>query len=110
MIDPGRGCEPSTQAALWQISISTEFYTYILYALAIGVMKDRIWRVLVPVVLLSPLALWILVGDMDTTYDYGIIRCMFGFSAGVRVWDLRRTGSVEPGTALKVLPPSPRCW
>ena len=28
-------------------SISTEFYTYIVYALAIGVMKDRIWRVLV---------------------------------------------------------------
>jgi len=91
-------------------SISTEFYTYILYALAIGVMKDRIWRVLVPVVLLSPLALWILVGDMDTTYDYGIIRCMFGFSAGVLVWNLRRTGSLQPGTALKLLPPSPRCW
>ena len=63
----------------WQSwSISTEFYTYILYALAIGVIKDRIWRVLVPVVLLSPLALWFLVGNMDTTYDYAIIRCVFG--------------------------------
>jgi len=84
-------------------SISTEFYTYILYALAIGVMKDRIWRVLVPIVLLSPLALWILVGDMDTTYDYGIIRCVFGFSAGVLVWNLQRTGSLRSGTVLELL-------
>jgi len=84
-------------------SISTEFYTYILYALAIGVMKDRIRRVLVPVVLLSPLALWILVGDMDTTYDYGIIRCVFGFSAGVLVWNLQRTGSLRSGTVLELL-------
>jgi hypothetical protein len=42
-------------------------------------MKDRILRLLVPIVLLSPVALWILVGDMNTTYDYGIIRCVFGF-------------------------------
>jgi len=84
-------------------SISTEFYTYIVYALAIGVMKDRIWRVLVPVVLLSPLALWILVGDMDTTYDYGFIRCVFGFSAGVLVWNLQRTGWLRSGTAIELL-------
>src|SRR5436309_2790145 len=88
----------------WQSwSISTEFYTYILYALAIGVIKDRIWRVLVPVVLLSPLALWFLVGNMDTTYDYGIIRCVFGFSAGVLVWNLHRTGWLRSGTALELL-------
>jgi peptidoglycan/LPS O-acetylase OafA/YrhL len=84
-------------------SISTEFYTYILYALAIGVMKDRIWRLLVPIVLLSPLALWILVGHMDTTYDYGIIRCVFGFSAGVLVWNLHRAAWLRSGTALELL-------
>ena len=62
-------------------TISTEFYTYFLFALAIGMMKDRIWRLLVPIVLLSPVALWVLAGHMDTTHDYGIIRCVFALGA-----------------------------
>jgi peptidoglycan/LPS O-acetylase OafA/YrhL len=84
-------------------SISTEFYTYILYALAIGVMKDRIWRLLVPIVLLSPLPLWFLATGEDIAFKYGVIRCVFGFSAGVLVWHLHRAGSLRSGTALELL-------
>jgi peptidoglycan/LPS O-acetylase OafA/YrhL len=50
-------------------TISTEFYTYFLLALAVLALRERISHLLVAIVLASPVALWLLVGHMDTTYD-----------------------------------------
>ncbi len=84
-------------------SISSEFYTYILYALALALTKDRIGYLLLPVALLSAVALGILVDDMDTSYNYALLRCVFGFSAGALAWKVHRASLLRSGTALELL-------
>jgi peptidoglycan/LPS O-acetylase OafA/YrhL len=84
-------------------SISTEFYTYPLFALVVGLAKRRIVVLLLPVVLVSTLALWMLVGSMYTTYDWGFIRCILGFSVGVLTWHAHRALTLRSGTALELM-------
>src|SRR5207245_2836604 len=71
-------------------SISTEFYMYLLFGLAVAVAKRRIAMLMVPVIVAAAAALWLLVDDMDTTFDWGLLRCVFGFSTGVLAWHTRR--------------------
>ncbi|NIA67617.1 acyltransferase [Pelagibius litoralis] len=80
-------------------SISTEFYTYVLFAIALLVFRKRVVWFLSAVVLISPVALFGLHGSLAAGYDYGLIRCVFGFAAGVLAWRLylichRRWGEV----------------
>jgi len=84
-------------------SISTEFYTYLLFALGVGLTKRRIVLLLLPVVIASAAALWLLVGSMYTTYDWGLIRCILGFSVGVLTWHAHRAAWLRPGTALELI-------
>jgi peptidoglycan/LPS O-acetylase OafA/YrhL len=84
-------------------SISTEFYTYLLFALGVWLMKRRIVLALVPVVLASLAALWVLVGHISTDLDWGLIRCIFGFSAGVLAWHAHRGARLRSGTALELM-------
>jgi peptidoglycan/LPS O-acetylase OafA/YrhL len=85
-------------------SISAEFYTYLLYAAAVSTLRDRVWRLLVPVLVLSPVALWMLAGGMDNaTHEYGILRCVFGFAAGVLAWKVHGAARLRCGTALELL-------
>jgi len=84
-------------------SISTEFYTYLLFALGVGLMKRRIVLLLLPLVLASALALWILVGNMNATFDWGVIRCILGFSVGVLIWHAHRAAWLRSGTALELM-------
>jgi peptidoglycan/LPS O-acetylase OafA/YrhL len=84
-------------------SISTEFYTYLLFALAVGLAKRHIVLLLLPVVLASALALWVLVGNMFTYFDWGIIRCILGFSVGVLTWHAHRAAWLRSGTALELM-------
>jgi peptidoglycan/LPS O-acetylase OafA/YrhL len=83
-------------------SISTEFYTYLLFALVVGLAKRRIVVLLLSVVLVSTLMLWILVGSMYTTFDWGFLRCILGFSLGVLMWHAHRALRLRSGTALEL--------
>lgn len=68
-------------------SISTEFYTYVLFALCLVTLRKNA-RILLPAALIAGPVLIVLLSDqnMSTTYDWGIIRCVYGFAAGVTAW------------------------
>lgn len=70
-------------------SISVEFFTYIGFALYILLMKDRVW-IGAMVFLIFCLFLLPFTGhaDMDMSYDYGFLRCVYGFSGGVVLYYL----------------------
>jgi peptidoglycan/LPS O-acetylase OafA/YrhL len=84
-------------------SISTEFYTYLLFAAAVTVYRRPLGLLLLPVVVASAAALWLLVGGIGATYDWGLIRCILGFAAGAMTWHAHRAGWLRPGTALEVV-------
>ncbi|HSH88372.1 MAG TPA: acyltransferase [Ramlibacter sp.] len=69
-------------------SISTELWTYVIFALVSAWLGMRNW-ILLLVALVAPLVLLNLSkSGMDTTYDYGLIRCVFGFALGVACFRL----------------------
>lgn len=64
-------------------SISTEAWTYLLFALVCVTLGLRGWMLAVAAVI-PPVALLHLSGTgMDITYDWGLLRCVFGFALGV---------------------------
>lgn len=69
-------------------SISTEFYTYAIFAVALLLMRTRIYLFIAFVVVAAPLILFELVGHIDAQYDFGIIRCVLGFFVGFVCYDL----------------------
>ncbi|MBA3774591.1 MAG: acyltransferase [Ramlibacter sp.] len=85
-------------------SISTELWTYVLFALLSVWLGVRNWM-LGLVALAAPLLLVHLSRTgMDTTYDWGLIRCVFGFALGtacyqiLRLWpQVQRTLPAKPG-------------
>jgi len=83
-------------------SISTEFYTYLLFAAAVALSRRRIVLLLLPVAGASALALWALVGSIGTTFDWGLIRCIFGFSVGAITWHVHRAGWLCSGSVLEL--------
>ena len=80
----------------WNIpswSISTEFYTYVIFGICVvGLRKQA--RIVLPVALIGgPLLIAMLSErNMSTHYDWGIIRCLYGFAAGVVVWHIYKSG------------------
>jgi peptidoglycan/LPS O-acetylase OafA/YrhL len=67
-------------------SISTEFWAYVVFALITAGLGLRRWMLWAAVIAL-PLALWRLTTTgMDITYDWGLLRCLFGFAIGVACW------------------------
>lgn len=66
-------------------SISTEFYTYLIFALSIVLFRRWLWIAGIFAVVAGPIAIALLTGHIETTYDYGIIRCVYGFSLGAMV-------------------------
>lgn len=63
-------------------SISTELWTYVVFALLSLWVGMRNWMLLVAAVAAPVLLFSLSTTGMDTTYDYGIIRCLFGFALG----------------------------
>ena len=64
-------------------SISTEAWTYVLFALVCVGLGLRGWMLAVAAVV-PPLWLLHVSGTgMDITYDWGLVRCVFGFALGV---------------------------
>ncbi|PPE79573.1 acyltransferase [Kaistia algarum] len=81
----GLGFERSLTWNFPSWSISAELATYLLFAfVATALPAGRLVRLLVVVAFTCPLLLgWISPRNMDATYDFGLIRAMGGFSAGV---------------------------
>ena len=78
-------------------SISTEFYTYIVFAACLIGLRTHAWLTL-PVALIAGPVLIVMLSklNMNTNYDWGIIRCVYGFAAGVVVWELyKKSGKLK---------------
>lgn len=70
-------------------SISTEFYTYAIFAVCLLGMRRHGWIALLVAMVAGPVAIAALSPrNMDAAYDWGIIRCAYGFSAGVIAWNV----------------------
>jgi peptidoglycan/LPS O-acetylase OafA/YrhL len=71
-------------------SISTEFYAYIFFAYAIVLLRNRIPGLLVASII--AVSIFLVVNNppyyLETTAQYGFLRCLMGFSAGALVWML----------------------
>ena len=68
-------------------SISAEFYTYVLFSLALITLRKNIVWLVAFLLLAAPVFLAVFSSSyMDTTLRFGFIRCLFGFSAGAATW------------------------
>src|SRR5713101_7521023 len=70
-------------------SISTEFYTYVVFAACLVGLRKHAWVALLFAMIGGPVLIAILSErNMDTHYDWGIIRCVYGFAAGAISWNI----------------------
>ncbi len=67
-------------------SISTELFAYLLFGITVMLLGRTALLAFSAAVVVAPLFLFALSPDyMDATWDYGMIRCLYGFSFGVIV-------------------------
>jgi len=90
-------------------SISTELWAYVVFALVSLWFGMRNWMLLATAAV-APLVLHQVAERMDITYDYGLIRCVFGFAMGIaccrihRAWPRRSPSSgLAAPTAVECL-------
>jgi peptidoglycan/LPS O-acetylase OafA/YrhL len=69
-------------------SVSVEFYTYVIFAIVLLFPRSRIYLFVIFVILVSPIVLFMLVGNIDAQYDFGIVRSLLGFFVGFVCYDL----------------------
>jgi peptidoglycan/LPS O-acetylase OafA/YrhL len=75
-------------------SISTEFYTYAIFAACLIGLRKHAWIALVLAMIGGPILIAILSErNMGADYDWGMIRCLYGFAAGVACWNIHRSWS-----------------
>jgi len=88
--------------ATWNVpswSISTELYTYVLFAVCSVLLPRRLLGVAVAFIALCGAYIYTHAPTMNVTYDYGYARTVMGFFCGYLVY-----------RAWRVLPPLPRKW
>src|SRR5262249_6365272 len=79
----------SWNLASW--SISTEFYTYAVFALCLIGLRKRAWIAALIAMIGGPVLIAMLSDrNMDASYDWGIVRCVYGFAAGAIAWNVLR--------------------
>jgi peptidoglycan/LPS O-acetylase OafA/YrhL len=85
-------------------SISTELWTYVVFALVSIWLGMRNWMLLVAAIAAPLLLLHLSRTGMDTTYDWGLIRCVFGFALGVVCFRVHRAWGhgVAPGKSASM--------
>lgn len=89
----------SWNAPSW--SISTELFAYLAFGLAVWALGRWSLLIFATFALIGPVLLFKLSPDfMDATYDFGLIRCLFGFSAGVLTHVLLR-GKTDAGPGTR---------
>jgi len=64
-------------------SISTELWAYVVFALVSVWLGMRNWMLLIAAVAAPLLLVQLSHTGMDTTFDWGLLRCIFGFALGV---------------------------
>jgi peptidoglycan/LPS O-acetylase OafA/YrhL len=70
-------------------SISTEFYTYVVFAACLIGLRKHAWIAMLLAMIAGPVLIATLSErGMDTHYDWGIIRCIYGFAAGAMSWNI----------------------
>ena len=79
-------------------SISTEVWTYVVFALLSVGFGLRHWMLALAAIV-PPLALLLLsrTGSMDVTYDFGILRCIFGFALGTLCYHVQKRRAAHAG-------------
>lgn len=71
-------------------SISTEVWTYVIFAL-VSVTLGMRWWMLAAAAIVPPLVLLQVSGTgMDVTFDWGLLRCLFGFALGLACYHLHK--------------------
>lgn len=77
-------------------SVSTEFYTYVLFAACLVGFRKYAWVALLLAMIGGPVLIAALgEQNMNTHYDWGIIRCIYGFAAGAISWNIHRRWNGE---------------
>jgi peptidoglycan/LPS O-acetylase OafA/YrhL len=70
-------------------SISNEFYVYIIFALLVLTARKAVIPASLAIIGVSLWALFQLQPDINTTYDFGALRCLAGFFMGHLVYKVR---------------------
>ena len=82
-------------------SISTEFYTYVIFAACLVGFRKHAWIALPLAMIGAPVLIATLSEhNMNTHYDWGIVRCVYGFAAGAMSWNVYRKWKGELGKWL----------
>jgi peptidoglycan/LPS O-acetylase OafA/YrhL len=76
-------------------SISTEFFAYLAFALGASLLRQRMNQVLVAVALGCAAGLMFLKGHINASHDFGVLRCLCGFSVGVLAWEVFRRWNAD---------------
>jgi len=84
----------SWNAPSW--SISTELWAYVIFALVSVTAGLRHWMLALAAVAAPLFLLAVTTTGMDVTYDWGLVRCVFGFALGVACARLYRRRSDRP--------------
>ena len=89
-------------------SISTEFYTYLIFAKVCLITHRRARLVAVAAIAITGITVVALYAGetLNTTYDYGIFRCAYGFMTGVlcyEVFQRTRNTSYKPSTFVETI-------
>lgn len=83
----GTGLEdrPTWNAVSW--SISAEFWAYIVFGASTLLLGRRYWLFLIPIVIAAPAVIYAFAPNlMDSTHDFGLVRCLYGFSTGALLY------------------------
>lgn len=89
----------SWNAPSW--SISTELFAYLIFGIAVLALGRMSLIVFAALAFFSPILLFMFSPDfMDATFDFGLIRCLFGFSTGVLTHALL-AGKTDAGPVTK---------
>jgi peptidoglycan/LPS O-acetylase OafA/YrhL len=83
-------------------SISTEFYTYVVFAVCLVGLRRHAWIALLVAMIGGPVLIATLSErGMDTSYGWGIIRCIYGFAAGAISWNIHKKWNEKLGKWLR---------
>lgn len=90
----GLGVNPQNWLNFASWSIGAEFAAYVIFAAVVSRIGPTIWPWLLPI-MAGPIVLATISPDgMNATYDYGLVRCLYGFALGVVSFDVRERFAV----------------
>jgi len=84
-------------------SIAAEMWTYLLFAFVLSVFRQRFLLVIGLIVAATMCWLVLERGDLGATYDWGFIRCLFGFGIGFLTYYLVRRFGFWGGNLAELL-------